>query len=215
MAESAVELAATKSERAGALTAVGRSYYESAVFMAASTEWGVGPVEHAPEAEEVFRRAIDESPETANEAHYFLARVLQDKRNYDAAKEYLEEYLDREPSGEFAAPARAHLAWMNRGDVEAAPAASGQGMSPPVKVYTPRPLYTEAALRARVRGVVRVQATIDEYGRVAAVRLIQGLPHGLDKAVLYAIKKWIFKPATLNGVPVTVYYTPSINFELD
>jgi TonB family protein len=38
---------------------------------------------------------------------------------------------------------------------------------------------------------------------------------GLDTAALEAIKRWTFKPATLaDGRPVAVYYTLTVNFQL-
>jgi protein TonB len=37
---------------------------------------------------------------------------------------------------------------------------------------------------------------------------------GLEEAAVDAIKQWRFKPATLNGRPVTVYYNLTVNFKL-
>jgi protein TonB len=37
---------------------------------------------------------------------------------------------------------------------------------------------------------------------------------GLDQAAAEAIKSWKFKPATLNGKPVAVYYNLTVNFTL-
>jgi protein TonB len=37
---------------------------------------------------------------------------------------------------------------------------------------------------------------------------------GLDTAAAEAVKKWKFKPATLNGKPVDVYYNLTVNFTL-
>jgi outer membrane biosynthesis protein TonB len=38
---------------------------------------------------------------------------------------------------------------------------------------------------------------------------------GLDVAALDAIRQWKFKPGTLNGNPVPVYYNLTVNFRLD
>ena len=37
---------------------------------------------------------------------------------------------------------------------------------------------------------------------------------GLDRAALDAVEKWKFKPATLEGKPVKVFYTLTVNFNL-
>jgi TonB family protein len=37
---------------------------------------------------------------------------------------------------------------------------------------------------------------------------------GLDSAAADAVKKWKFKPATLNGKPVAVIYNLTVNFRL-
>jgi TonB family protein len=63
--------------------------------------------------------------------------------------------------------------------------------------------------------VVIVQAIIDEQDIVTGVKLLKGLPMGLDQAALDAIKEWRFEPARLmDGRPVAVYYTLTVNFEL-
>lgn len=84
----------------------------------------------------------------------------------------------------------------------------------PTKVSAPDPVYTEIARKARVQGVVIVQAIIDKQGNVTNVKVLKGLGMGLDQAAVDAIKKWKFEPATLNGKPVSVYYNLTVNFRL-
>jgi protein TonB len=76
------------------------------------------------------------------------------------------------------------------------------------------PVYTEAARRARIQGVVIVEAIIDKQGNVTNVRVLKALPMGLDQAAVDAVKKWRFRPATLNGRPVNVYFVLTVNFQL-
>ncbi|MFL6193548.1 MAG: energy transducer TonB [Thermoanaerobaculia bacterium] len=78
-----------------------------------------------------------------------------------------------------------------------------------------RPVYTETARRARVQGVVILEAVIDEQGDVTNVRVLKGLPMGLDQSAIDAIKTWKFKPATFEGRPVKVYYVLTVNFHVD
>jgi TonB family protein len=90
----------------------------------------------------------------------------------------------------------------------------GGDVKPPEKLYSPQPAYTEIARKARIQGVVIVQAIIDKAGQVTNVKVLKGLPMGLEEAAVDAIKQWKFKPATLNGKPVTVYYNLTVNFKL-
>lgn len=85
---------------------------------------------------------------------------------------------------------------------------------PPIRVKTPRPSYTRKARKARIEGEVVIQATIDKKGNVTDAKIVKDLPHGLGERTLRAVKNWKFKPATLGGKPVAVYYNVSIRFSL-
>jgi periplasmic protein TonB len=90
----------------------------------------------------------------------------------------------------------------------------GGDVKAPNKLSAPQPQYTEIARKARIQGVVIVQAIIDKQGNVTDVKVLKGLPMGLDQAAVDAIRKWKFEPATLNGKPVDVYYNLTVNFTL-
>lgn len=86
----------------------------------------------------------------------------------------------------------------------------------PVVIESTRvaPRYSEAARRARLQGSVLVQAVIDERGNVTEVRVMRGLPMGLDQSAADAVSQWKFTPATLEGRPVKVYYLLTVYFEV-
>lgn len=84
----------------------------------------------------------------------------------------------------------------------------------PEKISGPDPQYTEIARKARVQGVVILEAIIDKNGEVQNLKVLKGLPMGLDQAALDAVSRWRFQPATLNGKPVDVYYNLTVNFRL-
>jgi metallo-beta-lactamase class B len=74
--------------------------------------------------------------------------------------------------------------------------------------------YTETARKARVNGVVIVEAVIDEQGNVVSTRVLKGLPMGLDKAAQDAVRQWKYKPAMAYGRPVKVFYTLTVNCQV-
>ncbi|HSK79671.1 MAG TPA: energy transducer TonB [Thermoanaerobaculia bacterium] len=76
------------------------------------------------------------------------------------------------------------------------------------------PRYTEMARRAGVQGAVRVEAIIDEQGRVTNVRVLRALPMGLDRAAVEAVEQWRFQPATLDGRPIKVYFSLTVTFTI-
>jgi protein TonB len=90
----------------------------------------------------------------------------------------------------------------------------GGNITEPVKISAPSPLYPEAARRARITGAVILECTIDKAGRVNEVKILRGLPLGLTEAAVDAVKKWRFKPSTLNGKPVEVLYVLTVRFNL-
>jgi protein TonB len=84
---------------------------------------------------------------------------------------------------------------------------------PPEAVFAPRPNYPEAARRARRPGTVVLQATIDREGRVTELEILLGAPLGMTEAALAAVRRWRFRPATLEDRPVAVYYHLTVRFE--
>lgn len=87
-------------------------------------------------------------------------------------------------------------------------------MTRPVQLSGRQPHYTELARRTGTEGVVILEAIIDKQGRVSKVRVLKGLPMGLDTEAVAAVQSWIFEPARLDGRPVSVYYTLTVNFQI-
>lgn len=94
------------------------------------------------------------------------------------------------------------------------PVAIGGGIKPPVKTYFPQPRYTEEARQAQVQGVVILEAVIDAKGNVSRVKVLKGLGAGLTASASDTAKQWKFKPATLEGKPVAVFFVLTISFSL-
>ncbi len=86
---------------------------------------------------------------------------------------------------------------------------------PPKKKRAPLPKYPEA-MRQKGREVLVILAlVIDQQGRVSNPTILKsdGAPT-MVLAALEAVRRWQFEPALLDGKPVKVFYTLTINYEL-
>lgn len=90
----------------------------------------------------------------------------------------------------------------------------GGDVKAPVLLNRVEPIYPEEARKARIMGIVIVEAMIGEDGVVKNVAVLKPLPFGLDQAAVDAVKQWTFKPATLEGKPVAVRFNLTVNFRL-
>lgn len=116
------------------------------------------------------------------------------------------------PAGRGAGRGRARGTAGASGGAGEGPVHVGGNVSPPRKLYSPQPLYTEEARQNRVQGVVILSAIIDEQGGVEGIEVIRGLPHGLTESALETVASWRFEPARDEGRPVPVFYTLTISF---
>ena len=83
----------------------------------------------------------------------------------------------------------------------------------PMKVRHVDPVYSPIAQMTRIQGLVIIEATIGPDGRVVDARILRSLPM-LDQSALDAVRQWEFTPTLLNGVPVPVVMTVTVNFTL-
>jgi len=95
----------------------------------------------------------------------------------------------------------------------ATPVRVGGNIKPPQKTKHVDPIYPEIAKSAHVQGVVILETLIDEQGRVADARILRSIPL-LDQAALDAVREWEFTPTLLNGVPVPIVMTVTVQFTL-
>jgi periplasmic protein TonB len=83
----------------------------------------------------------------------------------------------------------------------------------PRRVFYVAPAYPVAAQAARVEGVVILEATIDETGVVRDVTVLRSRPL-LDQAAIEAVSRWRYTPTYLNGLPVSVVMSVTVNFTM-
>ncbi|HET9131914.1 MAG TPA: TonB family protein [Terriglobia bacterium] len=76
------------------------------------------------------------------------------------------------------------------------------------------PVYPKEAFDAKLTGIVNLETTIDVDGKVTNVRPIGNANALLVKAAEDAVKQWVYKPTTINGMKVEVITIVSINFRV-
>ena len=90
----------------------------------------------------------------------------------------------------------------------------GVDIDPPKIILQVKPRYTEPARHAGIEGAVILDLIIDTEGRVESVTVLRGLPLGLTKSAVDAVKQWQFEPSTFNKRPVSVRYILTVHFNL-
>jgi len=84
-------------------------------------------------------------------------------------------------------------------DIEKIPESESQSRA----ITKVKPVYPPTAKKMKATGTVEVEITISEAGLVIEATAISG--HlTLRGAAVEAARKWVFKPAILNGAPVRV-----------
>lgn len=89
----------------------------------------------------------------------------------------------------------------------------GGAVREPRKTVDVRPVYPALALSARVQGVVILEAVINERGEVERLNVLKSVPL-LDAAAVDAVSRWRYTPTLLNGTPVAVLISITLNFKL-
>jgi periplasmic protein TonB len=95
----------------------------------------------------------------------------------------------------------------------APPAPVGGDVKPARLVSSVQPIYPSLARTQHVAGDVRVDALIDATGRVTTMKVVSG-PSLLHQAAMDALRQWKYQAATLDGKPVPMHLTVTLQFRL-
>ena len=87
----------------------------------------------------------------------------------------------------------------------------GGNVQQAMQIVKVQPVYPPLAKQARIQGVVILEAIIGKDGAVTEVKVISGHPL-LQQAAIDAVSQWKYKPTLLNGEPVEVVTTVTVNF---
>lgn len=186
-------------------------------------------------AEEAFRKATEAGAggQVGNIARYNLADVLWRRKKYAESESAAREALNAAPTGPASLNARIVLCQARTDGAPVAPpevvyACPKEGLRifdkkaqatsaeseivRPEKLFGRPPVYDEGARMSNLHGTVMVEAVIDQEGCIQNPRVCKSVHPSLDLATLDAVRRWVFRPAELDGKPVKVYYTLTVNF---
>jgi protein TonB len=94
----------------------------------------------------------------------------------------------------------------------------GNGVTTPVLIREVKPNYTGDAMRAKLQGVVEMEAIVLPDGTVDPnhIKITRSLDatFGLDQQAIIAVKQWRFRPGTFKGQPVPVIVNVELTFTL-
>jgi protein TonB len=96
------------------------------------------------------------------------------------------------------------------------PTPGTNGVSQPRLIREITPMYSNAALQARIQGMVHMQAVVLADGSVGDVWITRSLDRafGLDQEAVRTVKQWRFAPAMQRGRPVTVIVPIEMQFTI-
>lgn len=103
---------------------------------------------------------------------------------------------------------------LRRPAMDREPLRVGHDVQAPVALKRVEPVYAEGARKARITGIVIIEAIIDKYGVIRDAEVLKGLTPLLDYAAVDAVRQWRFIPGRLNGDAVPVLFNLTINFKL-
>jgi TonB family protein len=90
----------------------------------------------------------------------------------------------------------------------------GPGMLLPTVQQKVDPQYTDEARRAKLSGMVVLQAVVRSDGTVDVLRVVRGLPLGLTDSAIQAIKQWQFRPGQKDGQNADIALNIEVNFNI-
>ncbi len=89
------------------------------------------------------------------------------------------------------------------------------GIEPPEPVDEPPPYYPEVARQLKKQGTVLMAVLVDRTGAIRdALLLGDPLGDGLDQSSINTVKRWRYRPAQRNGVPVSVIKPETVTFSI-
>ena len=92
----------------------------------------------------------------------------------------------------------------------------GKGVTLPRVIREVKPVYTQAAMQAKIQGSVWLRIVVRETGDVGDIEISRSLDaiYGLDEQAVKAARQWKFEPGRKGGKAVPVQVTLELTFTL-
>ncbi len=92
----------------------------------------------------------------------------------------------------------------------------GSGVENPTILRQVDPKYTPDAMRAKIQGIVELEAVVGTSGVITEVRVTKSLDRafGLDEEAIKTAKQWLFRPGRFQGKAVPVLVIIQMEFHL-
>ena len=85
----------------------------------------------------------------------------------------------------------------------------------PKPISTPSPRYPAELRRTGFEGKVDFEAVVNADGSVSDVKLTKATDTEFTKLIFEAVRRWKYRPALCDGVPIKVYLSASVSFDLN
>lgn len=93
------------------------------------------------------------------------------------------------------------------------PVRIGGDVKQPKLIYGPAAVYPVLAAQGRIKGMVVIEAIIDEHGNVVQEKVVSGHPL-LVQAAMKAVSQRKYEPTILDGEPTPVDLRVEVNFQM-
>ena len=195
----------------------------AAYLLKSESLWGkyVGPIDRRPLSEQIRTKltSVAASPPTPEQLDERQQKRKQGQAILHQSAESLEIYLKLNPSDPSANLWREQLVTLkvlsNVGKADGEIIRHGDEVTTKARVLAkPEPRYTEEARRAQIKGTVVLRVVFSADGIIRHILVIRDLPFGLTEGAIEAARKIRFTPATIDGVPVSMFVQLEYNFNL-
>ncbi len=86
------------------------------------------------------------------------------------------------------------------------------GVRAPEVLSETKPTFTMDAIGRRIEGAVVLEGFVRKDGRFELYRIVRGLGFGLDEQAAIAVRSWLFRPGTKDGIAVDMLHTVEVLF---
>jgi TonB family protein len=89
------------------------------------------------------------------------------------------------------------------------------GATAPVLVRRVDPVYPEMAKQLRLGGDVTLRLVVEADGTTGQIDVVSGGKAGFGEAAAEAVRKWVYRPARVDGQPVAVWKIVRVRFTME